>query len=247
MEWFEDDAFWRELYPYMFPPERLAAAPEQVAQVIALMGFSGRTVLDLCCGPGRHTVEFARLGLDVTGVDRTRFLLDRARERAQEASVQVEWVEEDMRRFLRPSSYDLICNLFTSFGYFEHEDEERLVLHNIHESLRPGGSFVIDVISKERVARNWKDSFVTEFPGGERLVQIPHVLDGWSRLRNEWILTKDGVARTFEFSHWIYSGQELKDRMGAAGFKDIRLFGDLKGAPYDVDATRLTVVARKAQ
>ena len=85
MEWFEDDAFWRELYPYMFPPERLAAAAEQVAQVIALAGFSGRTVLDLCCGPGRHTVEFARLGLDVTGVDRTRFLLDRARERAQEA------------------------------------------------------------------------------------------------------------------------------------------------------------------
>ena len=151
-----------------------------------------------------------------------------------------------MRRFLRPSSYDLICNLFTSFGYFENEDEERLVLHNIHESLHPGGSFVIDVISKERVARNWKDSIVTEFPGGERLVQIPHVLDGWSRLRNEWILTKDGTARTFEFSHWLYSGQELKDRLRAAGFKEIRLFGDLKGAAYDIDATRLTAVARKA-
>src|SRR5277367_4048063 len=113
MEWFEDDAFWRELYPYMFPPDRFAAAAEQVGQVLALANFSGSSILDLCCGPGRHAVEFARLGSHVTGVDRTSFLLDRARERAVEAGVHVEWVQQDMRRFLRPSSFDLVCSLFT--------------------------------------------------------------------------------------------------------------------------------------
>src|SRR5215813_12444286 len=103
MEWFEDDAFWRELYPYMFPAERFAIAPEQVVQILALTGFSGRTVLDLCCGPGRHAVEFALHNFQVTGVDRTSFLLDRARERAAEAEVDVEWIEADMRQFIRPA------------------------------------------------------------------------------------------------------------------------------------------------
>jgi SAM-dependent methyltransferase len=245
MEWFEDDTFWRELYPYMFPAERFAAAPEQVAQILSLTTFSGRTVLDLCCGPGRHAVEFAHHGFQVTGVDRTPFLLDRARDRARESAVDVEWVQEDMRRFLRPSSYDLICSLFTSFGYFDEESDERLVLRNMRESLHPGGLFVIDLISKERVARSWKDALTSEFADGARLMQVPKVIDGWSRLRNEWILVKNGTARTFSFQHWIYSGRELQDLLRAAGFGEVQLFGNLEGAPYDVDATRLIAVARK--
>jgi SAM-dependent methyltransferase len=246
MEWFEDEAFWRELYPYMFPPERFASAPEQVGQILALADFSGRTVLDLCCGPGRHAVEFARHGFQVTGVDRTPFLLDRARERALEAGVQVEWVTEDMRRFLRPESYDLACSLFTSFGYFEEEQEDLSVLHKIHENLKSGGVFVLDVISKERVARQWKDALTTEFPDGALLLQRPRVLDDWSRLRSQWTLIRDGSARDFHFEHWIYSGREIKDRLHACGFAEVRLFGDLQGAPYDLDATRLIAVARKA-
>jgi len=251
MHWFEDEAFWRELYPYMFPPERFAAAPEQVAQILALANFSGanfsgRPVLDLCCGPGRHAIEFARHGFQVTGVDRTPFLLDRARERALEAAVEVEWVTEDMRRFLRPWSFDLAASLFTSFGYFEEEQQDLSVLRNLHESLNQGGTFVIDVISKERVARNWKDAITTEFPDGTLLLQRPQVLDGWSRLRNQWTLIRNGTAKTFQFEHWIYSGRELQDRLYAAGFAEVRLFGDLQGAPYNVDATRLIAVARKA-
>src|SRR6266567_2012493 len=54
MSWFDNEEFWRDLYPYMFPVERLNAAPEQVAQIVALSGISSGNVLDLCCGPGRH-------------------------------------------------------------------------------------------------------------------------------------------------------------------------------------------------
>jgi len=80
MEWFENEEFWRELYPYMFPAERFLAAREQVDQILALSGSGRGKVLDLCCGPGRHAVEFAKHGFDVTGVDGSEFLLDRARE-----------------------------------------------------------------------------------------------------------------------------------------------------------------------
>ena len=245
MEWFQDEEFWADLYPYMFPAERFAAAPEQVNQILALSGCSGGKVLDLCCGPGRHAVEFAKHGLEVTGVDGSRFLLDRARERSREAGVRVEWVEEDMRRFHRPATFDLACNLFTSFGYFPDEQDDLRVLRNVQESLRDGGVFVIDVISKERLARNWKDSLVTQFPDGALLLQRPQVQPDWSRLENEWVLVKEGRSRSFRFEHTIYSGRELKDRLAACGFEHVQLYGDLGGSCYGLDAQRLVAVARK--
>jgi hypothetical protein len=47
------------------------------------------------------------------------------------------------------------------------------------------------------------------------------------------------------FEHWIYSGREIKDRLLASGFKQVQLFGNTQGAPYDMDAQRLVAVARK--
>ena len=246
MEWFEDEDFWRELYPYMFPPDRIAAAADQVAQFLALTKVEGGAVLDLCCGPGRHSVEFARLGLNVTGVDRTPFLLDRARERAQAAGVKVEWVLDDMRNFRRPAAFDLACSLFTSFGYFENPDEDLLVLRNVHASLKPGGVFVLETLGKERLARVLLKSICEDFPDGAVLLQRPQVRDDWSRVSNEWTLLKDGRYRTFRFEHTIYSGRELKERLISSGFADVKLFGDPQGGPYGPDALRLVAVARKA-
>jgi len=81
----------------MFPPERLAGARDEVAQVLALTNFTGREVLDLCCGPGRHSLALAERGYAVTGVDRSPFLLEQARQRAAEAGAVIEWVQEDMQ------------------------------------------------------------------------------------------------------------------------------------------------------
>ena len=66
-EWFDDDAFWRELYPFMFPKERIADADEQIAKALALTKPAGKSVLDLCCGPGRCGIALAKRGFSVTG------------------------------------------------------------------------------------------------------------------------------------------------------------------------------------
>lgn len=246
MEWFEDESFWSELYPYMFPPERFAAAGEQVSQLLALTKCEGGTVLDLCCGPGRHSAALAQRGFAVTGVDRSAFLLDKARERAAEARVTVEWVQQDMRRFRRDAAFDLACSLFTSFGYFENEDDDLHVLRNVHASLKDSGVFVMEMLGKEWLARAWKDVLCTEYADGTLWIQRPKVVDDWCRIQNEWILLRDGRARTFRFEHAVYSGRELKDRLVDSGFSDVQLFGDLQGSPYGRDALRLVAVARKS-
>lgn len=244
MHWSEDEEFWRELFPVMFPDDRFEAASAQIDQVLGLAGVHSGAVLDLCCGPGRHSVELARRGFHVTGVDRTAYLLDQARSRDTDQAV--EWVQQDMREFRRPGAFDVACNLFTSFGYFDAEADNLKVLRNVYESLKPGGVFVMELLGKERLARVWQSSICSDYPGGITLVQRPKVAANWSRVENEWILIKEGRARTFRFGHWIYSGRELQERLTGSGFATVELFGDLGGSPYGVDALRLVAVAKKS-
>lgn len=246
MEWFENEDFWRDFYPYMFSPERFAAAKDEVSRILALTQSSGGSLLDLCCGPGRHAVEFAHRGFRVTGVDRSPFLLDRARENASKAGASIEWIMEDMRNFVRPAKFDLACNLFTSFGYFKNEQDDLRVLRNIHRSLKETGVLVIEVLGKERLARTWQNTISDELPDGSLIVQRPHVRDNWCRICSEWTLIKEGRARSFSFEHSIYSGRELKDRLLGCGFEQVQLFGDLEGSAYDLEAKRLIAVARKS-
>jgi SAM-dependent methyltransferase len=246
MEWFENEDFWRDFYPYMFPPERFSAAREEISRIMGLTQCNGGSVLDLCCGPGRHAVEFAQRGFRVTGVDRSPFLLERAREHASTADATIEFVMEDMRNFVRPVTFDLACNLFTSFGYFKDEDDNLRVLRNIYQNLKETGVLVMEVIGKERLARTWKDTICTQHADGSLLVQRPQLREDWCRVYSDWILVKDGNARSFSFEHTIYSGRELKDRLLSCGFGQVQLFGDLQGSPYNLEATRLVAVARKS-
>jgi SAM-dependent methyltransferase len=89
MQWFENEAFWRTLYPYMFGERKLAAAPGEVERVIALSGVANGRVLDLCCGQARHSVILAHKGFEVTGVDRSPFLLGKARDLTAATSVEL--------------------------------------------------------------------------------------------------------------------------------------------------------------
>src|SRR5262249_2361234 len=150
--------------------------------IVALTQCTAGSVLDLCCGPGRHAVEFAQRGFQVTGVDRTSFLLDRARERASEAGASVDWVAEDMRRFVRTDTFDLAVSLFTSFGYFKDEQDDLAVLRNIHRSLKETGVLVIEMLGKERLARVFQNTLSTELADGSLLVQRQQLRDDWSRI-----------------------------------------------------------------
>ena len=140
-QWYADDKFWKTLAPWMFTEKRWANAPAEVDQILNLLALPPQpTVLDLCCGPGRHSLELARRGAKVTGVDRTAAYVAEARKRARAARLKVEFVKQDMRRFCRPNAFDAVINMFTAFGYFENPAEDRRVLVNVNRSLKPGGT-----------------------------------------------------------------------------------------------------------
>jgi len=244
-EWFDDSSFWRELYPFMFSERRFADAPEQVSKLLKLAKPKGKSALDLCCGPGRCSIALAKKRFSVTGVDKTKYLLDKARAKAAAARVKIEFTLQDMRDFVRPDSFDLVISMFTSFGYFDDKREDLIVLQHVFRSLKPGGVCAIELLGKERLAKVLQPTNSTALPNGTLIVERHEIFDDWTRIRNEWLIVHKGRARSFKFHHTLYSGQELRDLMQRAGFAPVTLYGSLDGAEYGPNAERLIAIARK--
>jgi len=243
--WFEDDAFWELTFPFLFGEDPLGAAEPDVTGLLKLIGGPRDRVLDLCCGPGRHSVHLARQGAKVTGVDRSSFLLGKARAQAAAEGLSIEWLQDDMRTFVRPEAFDLVINLCTSFGYFEKADEDLAVLQNIYRSLVPGGVFVLELRGKEVFARGFTPSGVDVGKDGSLFVQMREITDDWSRIRSHWVFVRGEQATHVRINHALYSGREIADLLKKTGFEEVRLFGGLDGTPYDMNAKRLAAVAVK--
>lgn len=243
--WHDDDAFWETYGPLMFDARRWENTPTHVTGALGLMNMpENAAVLDLCCGPGRLSLELARRGYRVTGVDRTKTYLDEAQRRADAEGLPIEFVQDDMREFCRPEAFDGAVNLFTSFGYFEDQAEDRRVVENLYRSLKPGGVLVMEMLGREVLARIYRGSHWEEVDGVLYLEE-PKITHNWTWIENRRIVIKDGVRRDFSLGHRVYSGAELDAVLRGGGFADVQIYGDLAGAPYDYTATRLVAVAWK--
>ncbi len=245
-DWFEDDRLWVESYPTMFPEPSFETARREVDSILELAGCRHGRLLDLACGPGRHAVPLALRGFEVTGVDRSRFLLEKARAYGEAEGVALELLELDMRELSRPSDFDLALCMFSSFGLFDDEADNRRVLENVHRSLAPGGTFVVDVMGKEILARIYQPTASTDLGNGRIFVQRRRVRDAWTRMEMDWLFLEGETVRYAQtLRHFIYSGRELRDMLRAAGFANVAIHGNLRGDPYGPEATRLVAVARK--
>ncbi|MCL2411732.1 MAG: class I SAM-dependent methyltransferase, partial [Treponema sp.] len=170
-QWFEDIEFWEHFAPVMFDEIHWAEVSDVIEAVTRLCGFNsyGETsqeawkkpleevpkVLDLCCGLGRTSSEFARMGFAVTGVDITESFLETAKEDALHEKLNIEYIQSDARKFVRPDYFDLIVNLYISFGYFEEKKDDLLVLKNVYQSLKKDGLFIIETLGKEVAVKNF--------------------------------------------------------------------------------------------
>ena len=244
--WYEDDDFWINWAPYLFSAARLENTSREVDQIIDLLQIAPpASLLDLCCGVGRHSLEFARRAYTVTGVDRTRAYLERARAQAAAEGLTVEYIEGDARAFRRTGAFDAAISMFTSFSYFEDPDDDLKVARVLHDLLKPGGRLVLDINGKEVIARKFTERIWNRFEDGAFGLEDRKVRDGWDGIDSRWILVRAGKTWEATVSTRMYSGAELTGLLKRAGFRSIRLHGNLAGAPYDQTAERLIAVASK--
>jgi SAM-dependent methyltransferase len=243
--WYEDDLFWQAFESVLFNTKKLESAAQEVDLVVELLRLEpGDKVLDLCCGIGRHSLELARRGFEVTGLDRTQSYIERARTKAQNENLKVDFVLCDARKFCAIEEFDAVINMYTAFGYFEEPSDDKRVILNVYASLRPGGKLLIETMSKEVLARifqprDWHES------DGRILLQQSQLSNDWSWIDNRWILLEDGRQKEFCFGHRVYSAVELTGLLKRCGFSEVKVFGELTGAAYDHQAKGLIVVGMK--
>jgi cyclopropane fatty-acyl-phospholipid synthase-like methyltransferase len=243
--WYENESFWKTFAPTMFHRERVEATAAEVEQIVKLLNVNKTaTILDLCCGIGRHSLELAQRGYNVVGVDLSKEYLAKARSKAKARGLNIKFLKDDMRRFCQLDYFDAAINMFTAFGYFDNPADDKRAVSNIYYSLRKGGTLIIDVIGKEIIARMFRSRDWDENNG--RIFLQERKLDrDWSWIDNKWIVFENGKKREFEFGHRIYSAAELTALLKDCGFKSVKIFGDLSGADYDHNAKRLIAVAKK--
>ncbi|MDR1306147.1 MAG: class I SAM-dependent methyltransferase [Treponema sp.] len=279
-EWFNDDSFWECFAPIMFDRAHWAEVPAVAGGITRLADLAGAAslrsaaaagaarspaCLDLCCGFGRIGLELARRGFALTGVDITGPYLDTAREDAAVEGLDAEFILEDVRSFKRPGAFDIAVNLYNSFGYFEDPKDDKRLVRNAFESLKPGGVFFIETLGKEILARDFVESEWFRRAGFFVLTEY-ETLDSWGAMKNTWRLVpernypagtgnkglsakdpaiKGGVIEK-TFIHRLYAASELRALLLEAGFASAEVYGDWDERPYDSTAVKLIVLGRKA-
>ena len=243
--WHENDNWWEILAPVLFPAARWENTADEVAQLLRLSGLRpGATVLDLCCGEGRHSLELARRGFCVTGVDRTGSYLAKAIKQAEEEGLAVEFVKGDMRRFCRKNCFDAVINMFTSFGYFEDQEDDFAVALNAYRSLKAGGVFLLDMMGKEVLAGIFRERDWYRV-GDITVLEERKVSGNWGWIDAKWTLLKGSERHEIFVSHRLYSAVELKLLLEKCGFNNVDIYGGFDGSSYDQRAERLIALAEK--
>ncbi|MFL5762428.1 MAG: class I SAM-dependent methyltransferase [Bacteroidia bacterium] len=119
-------------------------------------------ILDLACGKGRHSIYLAQKGFDVTGIDLSKHSIECAQ---QSENDHLHFYVHDMRKLFRTNYFDLVLNLFTSFGYFENERDNNAVIHAAVKALKPGGTFVLDFMNSTKVIADLKPEYRVSIEG----------------------------------------------------------------------------------
>lgn len=230
--WF-DQAF-GDLYLKVYAHRDQRDAQEAVACAIRELGIErAHTILDLCCGAGRHMQLLLEQGFNVSGLDRSAALLAEARRVMPHASL----TQGDMRELPFPDArFDRVLNLFTSFGYFDDPADDLRVLSEIRRVLKPGGRAMLDHMNPTYVKANLvpessetRDGFlisatrsiVSESATSQRVEKTVRIERGGKLLN------------TYRESVRLFEPQRLDELAQAAGLRVSRRLGSFAGESFD--------------
>jgi 2-polyprenyl-3-methyl-5-hydroxy-6-metoxy-1,4-benzoquinol methylase len=240
--WFKDwfnTPYYHQLY--FKRDEREAAA--FIDQLIAyLQPPPGAQMLDVACGKGRHSIQLAQLGFDVTGIDLSEESIAEAQQHEQD---NLHFFQHDMRLPFWINYFDYAFNFFTSFGYFRTRREHDNAIRTIAQSMQPGGTLVMDYIN----AHYAEDHLVH---------QLEKEIDGVNFFITKWfdethfykkiIVEDEALEAPLEYTEKVakFSLGDFTEMFAYQGLQLQEVFGDYEFGHYDVrKSPRMVMMAKK--
>jgi len=196
--------------------------------------------LDLACGKGRHSITLNACGLNVVGADLAPNSIAAAAEHSNDT---LSFLVHDMREVIPGKHFNVVMNLFTSFGYFDSTDDNRRVLNAVHDMLHPNGILVIDFMNAFRIINTLVKEETKEVEGTS--FRISRRYDG-VHIFKDIKFSDSGKAYHFTERVQAITHQDFKALLEACGFELIRTFGDFDLNPFVAETSdRLILIARK--
>ena len=245
---------WQDMYAdqktsWFWPPayDPQADLPELQFALSQLDAPPGSRILDLACGRGWLTIPMALKGFQVTGLDLSEIMLERAKQGAMQAQVQINWVRGDMRQLPDEWSetFDFVTFTLSEFGCFSDEAENQKVLQEAARVLKKGGRFLIDLVAnRDGLISNGATIDVLE--GDGFLVEEIDSLDLLSGIHKRvyrWY--ESGQLYQAQWQIQAYTPPEVKRMVEKAGLQVMSVYGDLTGRELSPDSMFMTFLVQK--
>jgi SAM-dependent methyltransferase len=219
-------------------------APSEAACIRKLLRLRrGHRVADVPCGDGRISLELARAGCVVTGVDARRASVRRARSLSRSAGLSATFLVGDMRDLRLPEAFDAVVNWWGSFGYFE-DDANLEVLRGFARIVVPGGRVLVDQVNRERILRQFIAHNVTEYRGLRVTVR-----NRWDarreRIVSSWTFERGARRHRARSSMRLYTPAQMEFLMVTAGLVPERICDGKTGLPFTRGSRRMTAIGRR--
>lgn len=210
-------------------------------------------ILDLACGQGRHSLECAKNGVKVIGLDYQENLLSIAKNKEKKIKAEnsdnnlsIDFIQGDMRALPFHCEFDAVINLFTAFGYFDDSTNSK-VIGEVKKSLKNQGVFIQDLTNKNYLLANAKNYWERVTHDGLLVTNewnFDHKSERYTH--RQWLNKKDGTVREFSHTVRVYNKKEILDIYKNAGLEVINIFGDFSGNEYNENSSsRMILVSKK--
>lgn len=221
---------------------------QYISAIWERFSFTPRRILDLACGTGNFSVLLAKQGYEVVGLDASAHMLDVAREKVRNLGLSAEFVHADMRDFVLPEPVDGAVCLFDSLNYLLELNDIRCAFRCVHRCLRPGGLFVFDVNTPERLASI--PSETTVFEGSDYFLVWSDIWDPdnrWWQVNLTGFIRKGNTWERFDEIHKerAFPIEDLSRLLRETGFSVLAVYDSGSFKPASSFTARAYFVARK--
>lgn len=228
---------------------RQCVAPEQTrAEASFILRNLGcdppARVLDVACGNGRHSLELAKRGCRLTGLDLSLEFIEEARRNAQAAGLSVDCVHGDVRHLNWEAEFDGAYCFGNSFGYLTHADTLNFLIR-LGRALKPNARFILETggaaesLLPHLKQREW-------FEIGDILFLENHQYQAdTSCLETRYTFVRQGKVETRTGWQYVYTTAEIRRLLDQAGLNTVATYGSLEEKPYQLGDQCLLLVSQR--